>query len=566
MMKSWLRFAYLLPITLFWLLSFREFAPITATSINSDRAIHVLMAYDFRIPDDLYFWGQDRLGSLVPLLAHGLVMLGLTPAMAVSIVHYGLLAVGVACLASLLTSPLHQMILALAWLLPSLAFKAVAAISQPYGPQFALIGLAIVAVRPLLAWRQPIGHWSRLGWLTLFTLAGFGSLWMSELSIVPIGLVAIILGLHYVQCIQAQNIQAQDRASSKPAWNMVFREWGTVLGCSLLGIAFLGWAKASASGSSKGLVQALSWSEVMEVNLSLIGSLFNTLRFNNLQYLGYNQFRNVSHSLAAWLAVLLVLYVLGRFTIDRIKQTSSTSTSQAHRVAKITQFKTWQIKTWQNIAHQVWAWYQQTALQTRWLMVFGASTLVSLGLLVSSRWVYENNVSLRYFAFIYLCGWMTGLLLAEHPQWRSPQMSAWLVAIAVCFSLSLPRATFSFQPQISHLDRLTALEPLGQAGFIGDYWHSYHLCVGNPAQLKCSARQQGERDGENWPGVRCNRCVDQVLQSPVIYLVNRNWLDEFPEEIWQFDHRLEKIGAPIRIEGYKMAPYRLADPADPGVD
>lgn len=38
--------------------------------LNSDIAIQVLQAGSFQFPDDLYFWGQDRLGSIVPLLAH----------------------------------------------------------------------------------------------------------------------------------------------------------------------------------------------------------------------------------------------------------------------------------------------------------------------------------------------------------------------------------------------------------------------------------------------------------------------------------------------------------------
>jgi hypothetical protein len=101
---SWLRFAYLFPIVIIFLLSFRAFSPATAFTLNSDEASHVLMAYDFRFPTDLYYWGQDRLGSLVPLLAHGLVW-GLGPAVVVGVVHYGLMALGVGCLVSLLHSP-----------------------------------------------------------------------------------------------------------------------------------------------------------------------------------------------------------------------------------------------------------------------------------------------------------------------------------------------------------------------------------------------------------------------------------------------------------------------------
>ena len=47
-------------ITLFFIVSFRAFALYTTPAFNSDNAIHVLMAQDLKLPDDLYYWGQSR--------------------------------------------------------------------------------------------------------------------------------------------------------------------------------------------------------------------------------------------------------------------------------------------------------------------------------------------------------------------------------------------------------------------------------------------------------------------------------------------------------------------------
>src|ERR1035437_7141392 len=49
--------------------SFFFYAPCNSANYYSDNAIHVLMAKNFQLPRDFYYWGQDRLGSLLPMIA-----------------------------------------------------------------------------------------------------------------------------------------------------------------------------------------------------------------------------------------------------------------------------------------------------------------------------------------------------------------------------------------------------------------------------------------------------------------------------------------------------------------
>ncbi len=44
--------------------------------LNSDHAIHILMAESFDWTKDWYYWGQNRLGSLMPLIGSLLISLG----------------------------------------------------------------------------------------------------------------------------------------------------------------------------------------------------------------------------------------------------------------------------------------------------------------------------------------------------------------------------------------------------------------------------------------------------------------------------------------------------------
>jgi hypothetical protein len=61
---------YYILLVLLIAFSFYNFAEINYPLLNSDMAVNVLMAKGVNLPGDLYFWGQDRAGSLIPLLAN----------------------------------------------------------------------------------------------------------------------------------------------------------------------------------------------------------------------------------------------------------------------------------------------------------------------------------------------------------------------------------------------------------------------------------------------------------------------------------------------------------------
>ena len=55
----------------------RYFQALYSPMIDSDQSIWILIARDPHFPHALYFYGQNRLGSLLPLLAHLLVLTGI---------------------------------------------------------------------------------------------------------------------------------------------------------------------------------------------------------------------------------------------------------------------------------------------------------------------------------------------------------------------------------------------------------------------------------------------------------------------------------------------------------
>ncbi|WP_430688085.1 hypothetical protein [Leptolyngbya sp. AN03gr2] len=87
---------------------------------------------------------------------------------------------------------------------------------------------------------------------------------------------------------------------------------------------------------------------------------------------------------------------------------------------------------------------------------------------------------------------------------------------------------------------------LGEAGFIGEYWASYLMCIVAPERTSCTPHDQNF--------FRCWRCVQAVLAAPVIYLVDRDWLDSFPEEIEQFGQRLKNSRLLRKSQGIGWLP------------
>ncbi|MFA5816074.1 MAG: hypothetical protein WC865_10680 [Bacteroidales bacterium] len=113
--------------------------------LNSDDALNILMIKDLRLPQDLYAWGQDRGGSLIPLVGWPLHhLLGLSVVLSESIVHFLILFIGFWFLSRCLMSNMSKIILAIIWFFPTYWFFSL--IRFPFGIQYSLIGVVVYLV------------------------------------------------------------------------------------------------------------------------------------------------------------------------------------------------------------------------------------------------------------------------------------------------------------------------------------------------------------------------------------------------------------------------------------
>jgi hypothetical protein len=106
---------------------------------NADGAVQVIMAHRFSFEHDFYFWGQNRLGSLLPLLTSPMVWAGLKPLYATILMNY-LFLIGSGLTASkFVSSPLLKIFILSIFLIPCHSNFFMVQLSQPYSLQIFLL-------------------------------------------------------------------------------------------------------------------------------------------------------------------------------------------------------------------------------------------------------------------------------------------------------------------------------------------------------------------------------------------------------------------------------------------
>ena len=535
-------------ITVFFIISFRAFALYRIPAFNSDHAVHVLMAQDLKLPDDLYYWGQNRLGSLLPILSYfGVRILSLSPIVAVSSVQYFLMLIGFLSFCSILRSNFSKLTLALVWFLPAATFTSTIEAVQPYTPQFATIGCALALIHQLNIYRNGI-FWQR-GLLIIGSLISLGlSLWISEQSII---IVLIVGYLIRGKCIALDALENEfkylNKSENTPEKNFSKFNPINIIGdlirhlnyskifnfTTLIGIAFIIIAKISAT-PSYGIFGINSLAITWIVFQSVMKLIIQSITFSIDNWL--LSFYSVSClGLASFLILISIIWIQKSWT------------------------KNFNFRT---------AIRQAFDSDLKWAVLFGVNTIGSFLLLISSEWVYRNEINIRYFSVVYLSLWLAIIFYSDTISNLSLKSSrigvvnsfkkylfkintsllVSLLLVAFIGSMSLPSYAYSLSPAKSQLSKLMGFNQLGEAGIIGDYWNSYIICSVNPEKLSCTPHDRSM--------VRSARSAKKVMESAKIYLVKEGWLDHFPDQIVQFKTTLTKQGPEIKIDAYTLALYK----------
>ncbi|NJO43143.1 MAG: hypothetical protein HC769_16880 [Cyanobacteria bacterium CRU_2_1] len=502
-------------ICLIVLLSFRSYAAHLSPDISSDNAIHVLMAYHLKLPDDLYYWGQDRLGSLVPILGHlALKILPIRPIEAVAYIQYLLLIAGFFCFTRLFKTSVATIIFTLIYFLPQIYFFALLTVGQPYAGQLFCISFAILLLDRFIQASDKIQGVQKHILLSLIVVNLFIALWISDFTIVTIVLLAG-MGIQYADRVIREPSEIKPTKIASLKFEIL-----NVAIVSIIGGLFIGYAKYHAS-TRRNYSSLSSPEETIEVIQRLWTALIRTLTFQ------FEIFQPGAFFLSLQAGLIAIFLISATFIALRRR-------------------------------------HKNPIILSRWFHLLFWNAILGLMILIPSHWLYQNDINLRYFVPVYVFFWMAAILFFESLDGATARkIGVVLTSAAIASSLTSPPYVFAFKKLEPTVQRMQAVESLGQAGIIGEYWTSYISCVANPALLNCTPYdhkaktpcrpkvKRPKRPG----GVRCIRCVDRVMESDLIYLIQENWLATFPTEIEQFRHCLQKAGEPMQLAGFTFAPY-----------
>ncbi|MFM6997839.1 MAG: hypothetical protein ACKOX0_01235 [Bacteroidota bacterium] len=470
-----------------------HFSVATTPHFNADQAIHALMAERFDWSRDAYYWGQDRLGSLLPFLGSLLTAWGLDGLSAMVWVQ-GAVLVGCGLLWAWLVRDV--LLAALGWCalaLPPYPFYELVNVGHPYLGQF-LLGLGLLALLEAERRTNPVPagvdgestrRAARYGPLraVALPLVAAASLWASELSV-----ALIVPAAWFYRGLLGR------RGRENPGLFAV----GGLIGA--LGL----WAAKSGAPRQKGFARLLAEPHEIAASVAQQVSEWSATLLGN---------GNKPFNLVFWWGVLVAVFLIA-----------------------------------------VWGWVRRVhaSALTRTL---GFATLASWAVVHASGWNAANGFPLRYFAAAYGWGALAALsYVRDGGHTRRPALGMGLCGLwalqawaAWSFTTQFATGAKGRLTRIEAVELLRELEPQSDSVvFVGSYWNSYLLDA-------LSARALGlPHEGDH---CRDRRYLQEVLNKPVVVAVAAGWLEVLPDTLTQYGTKWVKRGPTEHSAGTDYARY-----------
>jgi hypothetical protein len=421
-MKTWLHY---FGIALIIILSFLCYSSNFYPLLGSDDAIQVLMIHYFQLPHDLYFWGQDRYGSLIPLVGQVFNKgLGISPLTSESITHYLLLVAGFFAFASFFESKAVKLLFAIIWFFPPLRMADLLRLNL--GEEYSLLAIGIFALNKLyekeiLNYRLS-HHLQLLGITLVFILA----VWVSDLAIVP---VSLILSLQVFTFFNTTNKNPFLIFLKKPGF------YYTMAGFAF-GTAFILYGKQLADKSP------------LYNNFNDWHTIYASLKMFGLSISDLLRFRAAEPFTSVYLYLVIVLSLMLVAKHGKI------------RFGK----------------HQ-----------KKWFLFFVLDLVLIFCAIMVSKWAFMNGVPRRYFISIYIVFWMAFFLAfesLENSGFKKLLTVGLFVAVMLAGAGSLYNLKYIWPKTLKPgAENAREFESLGRIGVIGNYWNSYIISVTDPERI-----------------------------------------------------------------------------------
>jgi hypothetical protein len=393
------------------------------------------MIHDFHLPRDLYFWGANRGGTLIPLTGQFFYQfLNLSALTSESLSRYLIHLIGFLALTSLFRSNLTKIIFAIAWFLPPLRMIDVLKVS--FAQQYTLIGISIFLmnrIQDMPVKKYTLKHHILLLLIVIFFIM---SVWVSDLAVVTIFIILFIQIIFYLRINRKTTFQ-----------HAFFRkpELYYIISGLAAGGLFIYYAKR------------------YSVHIE--------------DYFGFFDLTAVADSLKIFTGTMIDLFLF------RIKEPfTSLYTYLVLIFLLFCILKKRNIKYGKN--------------QSKWVIIFFLDLAFIFIIILTSKWAYLNRIPRRYFVCNYISFWIAFLITFESLKNIKYQR---LLCCILMGTVILGGLGTIYNYRYISPKRLTPtakiiseFESLGKIGIIAEYWNSYLSSITNPAMIKATPNDMSE--------------------------------------------------------------------------
>lgn len=457
-------------------LSFQIYAPINFKFLNSDQGMHALMAANFDFKHGFYYWGQNRLGSILPLLASFLIKINISPLWAVSLVQYAFLLGLYILLFKLINNYVLKLSAAVFLFLPIVTHIELLNIGHPYAPQL-FLSVLLFYLSKLIS-----SHFSLKNILiiSLFWIISLLDIWVSEISFIVIFIIV---------CFTLIFLSNNQKSTKDKILHLIRTPFFLLLPVSLLGIFYI-YSKIKIHFKDP-IFEAYginSIDKTYEAFTTHFERLYHTISFSN-NFLNINAF--------TVLCVLVFIYLV----IINIYQ------HKKHILNKII---------------------------SKNYFIFFTISIATFSAINFTQWAGIENYPHRYYVFSYI-SFITGLLLCVDDLTLNKKnhfilfITLFTSIIGGLSYIKLDKEQTRFKIDKEAYKTLTSLN---QSTFIGNYWFTYVMGSYNAAKITSIVPDQSY--------IRNPHQLDKAFENAEVFLIKNNWLKSFPDTILQYGNMLIK--------------------------
>jgi hypothetical protein len=414
--------------------SYTFYASANYPLLSSDDALNVLMAHYYEFPEDLYCWGQDRGGTVIPFFSqvfiHGFGM----PAIdAVSVSNYLILALGFIGFSSLLEQRGSRILFALIWFLPFQRFVDLTRF--PIGVQYSFIAFAIFLIARISFTGRSYLYWKNHLLLFAVTLVFGLAIWASDLSIICIAILLFSLLVH--QYLTQKTLRVRPE--------ILF--YGITGG--VLMTLFLVYAKSHAAHRTGHFASVNSWNEILR-GLTIIRDAFaHVLSFRD---------KDLLTSIYTWLAPVLLVLLAVLALRKKVKIAPG---------------------------------------QRRFFRYLVLDCCGILGVILLSHWVLINRMGRWYFVATYITLAMIVLIALENIDLPARKRRAIRMFAALIIVIGSGSTFYNMKYVTAGTLRPTAdlvgeFKQLGEIGIIAEFWNAYRSSCPNPETIKATPHDHSD--------------------------------------------------------------------------